>query len=100
MTGKQENSGRCYFCQGPLKKGKTTIPRVLPDDTVVVVKRVPAEICIQCHEPYLYGETIDKITAMVDQIKPFRAEVLVVSYNEDLPDRSEASPNVVGIEPR
>ncbi len=85
MTGKQENSGSCYFCQGPLKKGKTTIPRVLPDDTVVVVKRVPAEICIQCHEPYLYGETIDKITAMVDQIKPFRAEVLVVSYEEELP---------------
>ena len=96
MTGKQENNRRCYFCQAPLRMGKATIPRILPDDAVVVVKHVPAEICIQCHEPYLYGETIDKITAMVDQIKPFRAEVLVVSYEEAFTTSTESASTAIG----
>ena len=79
-----------------MREGKATIPRVLPDDTVVVVKKVPAEICIQCHEPYLYGETIDKITAIVDQVKPFRAEVLVVSYEEEAPAVEEPASTTTG----
>ena len=99
MTGEQEDSGRCYFCRGSLRKGKATVPFVL-DDSVIVVKKVPAEICNQCNEPIMSGEVVDKVNSLLELFEPFRAEVLVVSYNEDLPDRSEAAPNVIGIEPR
>lgn len=84
MTGERENSGTCYFCRGPLREGKATVPFVL-QDSVIVVKKVPAEICIQCHEPYMAGEVVDKITALLDRFESFRAEVLVVSYEEEQP---------------
>ena len=88
MTGERENNGRCYFCRGRLEYGKATVPFVL-QDSVIVVKKVPAEICKQCHEPYMAGEVVDKITALLDRFEPFRAEVLVVSYEEELPTVAE-----------
>ena len=84
MTGERENSGSCYFCRGRLKEGKATVPFVL-QGSVIVVKRVPAEICKQCGEPFMGGEVVDKIMELLDRFEPFRAEVLVVSYEEEQP---------------
>ncbi len=93
MTGERENSGQCYLCRGALKYGKATVPFVV-GDSVIVIKKVPAEICQRCNEPYMAGEVVDKITALLDNFEPFRAEVLVVSYEEDLPAVAEPAVQV------
>ena len=97
MTDERENRGTCYYCRGELKEGKAAVPFFLKD-SVIVVKEVPAEICKQCNEPYMSGEAVDNITALLDRLEPFRAEVIVVSYDEDQSCISESAPKVAGVE--
>ena len=51
MTGKHANS-RCPICGGVLEPSNATIPFILKE-TIVIVKQVPAQICVECHEPFL-----------------------------------------------
>jgi hypothetical protein len=60
----------------------TAIPYVLKDNTVVVVKNVPAEICGDCREAFTTGQMTDQLIALVQQLKELRREVSVVSYRE------------------
>jgi YgiT-type zinc finger domain-containing protein len=82
MIGEQEQNNRCPVCGGTIKSGEATIPYLLKDDTVIVIKHVPAEICNDCHEPFTSGKVTDQITVMLQQLKNMRAEVSVVSFTE------------------
>lgn len=82
MTGKPERVKHCPVCGGVLEEGKATIPYVLKDNTVVVVKNVPAEICGDCRETFTSGKVTDHLVAMVHQLKELHSEVSVVSYQE------------------
>lgn len=82
MTGKRVKDKRCPVCGGSLMDGEATIPYVLKDDTVVIVKNVPAEICGDCREAFTSGKVTDQLVAMVKQLKELRSEVSVVSYRE------------------
>jgi YgiT-type zinc finger domain-containing protein len=82
MTGKLENHKRCPVCGGSLEQGEATIPYVLKDNTVIVVKNVPAEICGDCHEPFTEGKVTDQLVAMAQQLKELHSEVSVVTYRE------------------
>ena len=81
MTGAHEShSGRCPLCGGRLGQVQTaTIPFVL-ENTVIVVKDVPAEVCASCHEPYLTGEATDRVVELLRQLHTLQTEVSVVSY--------------------
>lgn len=54
----------CPMCGGRLKSGITTIPFVL-DETILVMKDVPAEICEDCYEPFLIGHITDQVMALL-----------------------------------
>jgi YgiT-type zinc finger domain-containing protein len=82
MVGVPEKDKRCPVCGGTLVRGEATIPYVLKDDTVVVVKHVPAEICGDCHEPFTSGKVTEQIVMMVQQLKELHSEVSVISYRE------------------
>ncbi len=81
MTGEQERDSRCPLCGGRLKQGMATVPFVL-GDLVVVVKNVPAQVCTNCHEPYMSGKVTDKLTSLVNQLRTLGGEVMVVSYED------------------
>ena len=81
MTGKHASVSRCPLCGGRLRSGKTTIPFVLPESGILV-KDVPAEICQSCHEPYMIGAVVDRVTKLLGQFRKLRAEVGVVSYTD------------------
>ncbi|MGC9395314.1 MAG: type II toxin-antitoxin system MqsA family antitoxin [Anaerolineae bacterium] len=85
MIGEHGNSAkRCPVCGGRLVSNhKATIPFVL-EDSVVVIKSVPAEVCASCHEPYTTGEVTDKIVDLLQQLRPFKTEVSVFSYSPEL----------------
>jgi len=82
MTGEPAKSeGRCPLCGGRLLPNQTaTIPFVL-ENTVVVVKDVPAEVCASCHETYTTGQVTDRLTDLLKQLRSLQAEVSVVSYS-------------------
>jgi YgiT-type zinc finger domain-containing protein len=83
MIGKRENVNRCPFCGGQLREGKATVPFVF-QNSVIVVKGVPAEICANCHEPLMTGAVTDELTALLRQLRAAGSEVSVVSYQRQL----------------
>jgi YgiT-type zinc finger domain-containing protein len=84
MTGAPANPNPCPLCGGRLKKGVATIPFVL-DNTVVLIKGVPAEICRSCHEPYTTGKVTNRLTSLLNQMRALQTEVSVIAYSKPQP---------------
>lgn len=82
MTGKPVNS-ICPTCGGRLESGLATVPFIF-DNTIIVVKDIPAEICRDCHEPFLAGRETDQVMLLLNQLKSLHSEVSVVAYSESL----------------
>ena len=82
MTGEHvHKEGRCPLCGGRLVPNqRATIPFVL-ENTVAVIKDVPAEVCASCHESYMTGEVTDRVTDLLRQLRSLQTEVSVVSYS-------------------
>jgi YgiT-type zinc finger domain-containing protein len=81
MTGKLAKDSYCPLCGGRLEQGIATIPFVFPKLTVII-KGVPAEICSNCHEPFVAGIATDKVTQMLKWARASHAEVSIISYAE------------------
>lgn len=79
MTGEPENS-ICPTCGGELQPDLATIPFILESNIVIVIKGVPAEICTDCYEPFVTGTAVDRVAAILRQLKALRSEVSVVTY--------------------
>ncbi len=54
----------------------------LKQNAVVVIKGVPAEVCADCHEPFLAGQAVDRVTEILRQLRTVSSEVSVVAYPE------------------
>jgi YgiT-type zinc finger domain-containing protein len=79
MIGERENSF-CPTCGGRMHSGLATIPFILNHDRVVVIKNVPAEICDNCHEPFMNGRVTDEIMALLKQLQTLGSEVSVLLF--------------------
>ena len=80
MSGEHAGS-RCPICGGALESGNTPIPFIFKE-TIVIVKQAPAQICTECHEPFLAGQEIDVITNLLTQVKELSSEVTVLTFPE------------------
>ena len=80
MTGKHTNN-ICPLCGGALEWGNATIPFILKE-SIVIVKQVPAQVCIECRESFLAGRETDVITDLLAQIKELSSEVTVLTFPE------------------
>jgi YgiT-type zinc finger domain-containing protein len=59
-----------------------TIPFVLSEDQVIVVKGVPAETCGDCHEPFMSSKITDEVMALVHQLQRLGSEISVVAFRD------------------
>lgn len=82
MAGEYEGNSICPLCGGRTRPGVANVPFAFAD-AVIVVKNVPAEICVNCHEPYMESGVAKRVTAIVRQVRACAAEVSVVTYTED-----------------
>ena len=82
MTGERE-SDRCYFCGGKVKAGVTTLPFVFGSQ-VVIVKQVPADICVQCGEPMLDSVTAAAVDNLLKQAHRSGFELSLLTYESPL----------------
>lgn len=78
MIGERESSF-CPTCGGRMHSGLATIPFILNDDRIAVIKNVPAEICDNCHEPFMNGRVTDEIMTLLNQLQTLGSEVSVLS---------------------
>ena len=80
MMHAREND-RCYFCGGMLEERLATIPFVV-GSSVVVVREVPARVCIQCDEPVLGSAVASEVDRLLKQARHAGFEVSVVTYSD------------------
>lgn len=81
MAGVNAHPRQCPTCGGRLVAGPANIPFMLAE-TVVLIKAVPAEVCQSCHEAFTFGAVTDRVTALLNQMSAFTAEIAVIAYTE------------------
>ncbi len=71
----------CPLCGGHKKRGSTTITVDL-EDTLVVVRNVPATICGLCGNDWLSDDVAGNIESIVDEAKKIHREIEVTQYRQ------------------
>jgi YgiT-type zinc finger domain-containing protein len=72
---------RCVICgNGETREGTATVT-LERGSTTVVIKGVPADVCENCGEHYLSGETSAEVMSLADEAVRQGAEVEVVRYD-------------------
>lgn len=71
----------CFMCKGNLEEKKVNYVVDL-EDTIIIIKGVPAKVCTQCGEQYFEDETAENIERIVNQLKQLSTEVTIVNYKE------------------
>jgi YgiT-type zinc finger domain-containing protein len=85
MIGEHGNRAkRCPVCGGRLVPNQNAMIPFILENSVVVIKSVPAEVCANCREPYTTGEVTDKIVELLQQLRSLKTEVSIFSYSPEL----------------
>jgi YgiT-type zinc finger domain-containing protein len=74
-----QHSGRCPLCEGEKAPGVTTFAVDLGHG-VVMVRRVPAQVCALCGEAWLDDAVTQKLEAIVDRAREAQAMVEVTDW--------------------
>ena len=71
---------KCVLCkQGDTRHGKTTVT-LQRDETTVILKGVPADVCANCGEYYLSDEVTSIVLDRAEQAARDGAEVEILRY--------------------
>ena len=71
----------CFVCKGNIEEKKVNYVVDL-ENTIIIIKGVPAKVCTQCGEQYFEDEIAENIEKMVNQLKQLSTEVTIVNYKE------------------
>lgn len=71
----------CFMCKGILEEKKVNYIVDL-EETIIIIKGVPAKVCKQCGEQYFDDKTSENIERIVNQLKQLPMEVSIVNYTE------------------
>jgi len=74
---------KCFMCKGELIEKRVKYMVDL-EGTVIIIKDVPAKVCVQCGEQYFDDETSKNIEKIVNKLKKIAVEVTVVNYQEEV----------------
>jgi len=71
---------KCIFCkQGSTRPGDVTIT-LSRENTVVVIRNVPAEVCENCSEYFLSENTTDHVLSRAEDAVQKGVEVEIIRY--------------------
>ena len=71
----------CFMCKGELEEKKVNYIVDL-ENTIIIIKEVPAKVCTQCGEQFFDDKTSENIEKIVNQLKQLAIEVTIVNYKE------------------
>ncbi len=69
----------CFKCKENLIEKKVNYVVNL-EETIIIIKGVPAKVCPKCGEQYFDDETSRNIEKIVNQLKQLAIEVTIVNY--------------------
>ena len=72
---------KCPMCHGRMENGKTTFTSDLGFG-VIVVRQVPAQVCVQCGESWLSDATSESLETVVDDLRQKHSMVEVLNWQD------------------
>ena len=73
----------CFRCKANLKEKKINYMVDL-DNTIIIIKDIPAKVCIECGEQYFDDETSENIEKIVNKLKDLSTEVTIINYKDNV----------------
>lgn len=73
----------CFKCEGKLIEKKVNYMVDL-ENTIIIIKEVPARVCTQCREQYFDDETSENIEIIVNKLKDLSTEVTIINYKDNV----------------
>ena len=71
---------KCLICKtGVIKAGQTTVT-LERGNSIIVIKGVPADICMQCGEYYLTEDVSRRLYELADRAAKSEAELGILQY--------------------
>jgi YgiT-type zinc finger domain-containing protein len=70
----------CVICKHGNTRAETTRVALERDNTVLVVRRVPAQVCESCGEAYVDANAVDRLRRMLDEATGAGIQVEVREY--------------------
>ena len=70
---------KCPLCGGRIAPGSTTFTADI-DKAVLIVREVPAQICVQCGEEWFTSEVSQQLDRLVEDMRVKGSEVEILNY--------------------
>lgn len=72
---------RCHFCNGEVMEKRLTVDYRWGEDLLVVIRNVPAGVCLMCGEQYFKAEVVKEMEKVAHS-KQEAEEILQVPIRE------------------
>jgi len=71
---------KCVICKiGEMHEGKVTVT-LQRDESIIIIKNVPAEVCENCGEYYLSEQVTQTVMQIADKAAENKPEVEILQY--------------------
>ncbi len=74
---------KCFMCKGETEK-KLVNYLVDIDGTIIIIKQVPANVCVQCGERFFDDDVMENLEKIINEVKKVSMEISIVNYNEKI----------------
>lgn len=73
----------CFKCKSDLTEKKVNYVVNL-ENTIIIIKGVPASVCEECGEQYFSDEIAKNIEKIVNHLQKLATEITVVNYSDEV----------------
>lgn len=71
----------CFMCKGELENKNTTFMIEL-DNSIIIIKNVPPQVCRQCGEASYSDEVAKQLEKLINSVRNKITEFTVINYTE------------------
>lgn len=73
---------KCPSCKGKMERGKTSLPYELANNKLIVVRGVPALICVQCGETFIESSVLKRVEEILHAVEKNGMTLGFLEYRE------------------
>ncbi|MBI5787719.1 MAG: type II toxin-antitoxin system MqsA family antitoxin [Candidatus Schekmanbacteria bacterium] len=73
---------KCPSCRGKMERGVTTLPYELNRDKLIVVRDVPALVCVQCGEVFIEALILKQVEGLLNTVQKSGMTLGFLEYRE------------------